>query len=1810
MSVSGESRTKKGLTSVKSLSFSGRSGYWREWSTKVLAYGRTKGWESALTDENASKESKDEALNFLIMSLTGNAFIFVSHAKDPYLVWQELCSEYEPTEDMDLYDIKETFSNCRLKHDTENVSIWLKRLENINKRLHEVDPSHSVSDSDLKVHIKANLPKKLYKVFLTTNRKNFKGMTYDELKKDLKAYWRQSIKINDGDFGDEEEDVLAVEMNRRKVHRQQVNYTKPFKGTCFNCGQIGHKSRDCPEKKQKNKKRFDKTKVKCFKCGEYGHYASECKKDKTEKNWFVGMIEKEELTSEPDSDYGEEWTEVTNGGYHANAVVESSDEELEVLGTTNRYEVLSCETNEDWQPVLDNRVTVDLTPSEDESVNKLFSSDSEDEEREADAKDDVMKAEVVVITDGKDDDTAVKKGKVKSEKCNFVRYETHGEHNNVHTKKCRRRRTRKVMKRKQQNREKRNVCFEKRRKLRESFNDLQCKIDKLAKLLELKVNNDINKFSIDVDKTLKTYLSLRLSNQRNRLESERERVCDCHHHHGRCVFHKNYLAMSNEKVTRLNQQSDSVLGIDDGKHMGSGTYESWLIDSGSTVHVTNVNQFMFNIQRTNSVVTVGTGNTVRAKYSGSVIIQQDKTQSVIVLNNVLYVPEFNQNIISVNSLLRQGYRMECDNNRINLMHKTKALEITKDNMHSMFYLQGIRKEKNKNVRTFNKSVCNNLNAHKLDIQRKDESITPEALKDKVISMDINIAHDSFGHVSEEILRRFCKEHNIKLTGKMRTCVGCKEAKAKRKPVQKQTEMRATRPCERIFIDTSGPHPQSLRRYKYWIKIVDDFSRKNWNYFAKAKSEVPRILERFILMMKAQKKIVKYVRCDNAGEHMSEFQEVCRKYQIKPEYVAPYTPQHNGVVERSFTTDLWRMKAMLRQACFKQATKHMFWPHAILVLEKIGNMTYTSANRGGKTPDQLFGCSSPDISRHLIEFGRVGYVTIRKKFQGKMKPRSHKCVMVGYADNHSADTYLMFNPKTRHIILSRDIQWADFDRPKAIDDLNMYKTREEDRNEKHQQSVPTIIEDNISEQGGRNVNDVAVENNNDSNSDNEIYIPIDSESESETEDEIIDDNDYESIDNNESEDNNQTGRETDRTQRSNRSSNRISQQVERTRKVQRAMRKLDTSFNSEARKRLRGMNNTVHKIYNTAVISDPGEPKDIWEAIKEEKKTLWIPSIKAEIMNFVKRKSWEYVSKHEPEKANRKLIPCKWVFKVKDEQDGSKRYKSRLCVKGFHQIPGVDYTESFSPVATDATIQILLLYTLWKYTEGWRCEMFDVEAAFLNAELETPMYLKWPEAMYELGCITKHQLDNECIKLVRSMYGNVDAALRWQKCFIKACTDPNGEIKCEQSKVDPCLLLKRNEKNEVILLIVCYVDDILFSGTKEQIEWFKKTFKKLYKITELGCMKKHLGMWYDWKKDHNGETYIKVTMDKMIKEIVEMYEKVTGKKVKDQNTPGYPNKCLTKLKDESQIFKVKEYRSLVGKILYYVNKMDVACSNAVRELAQHLDSPGEEHWKALSRLVGYIKTRIGVGKIIRKPEELRVVGWSDSDYAKREDRKSIGGNISTIGGSAVFGSSKGQSCVCLSSTEAEYVAMGTLAQEIRFEQQLMDEIVGDEQIYPSIIYEDNVGAIFLAQNRQVGQRTKHIDVRDHFIRGLIEAKQIKIVFTRSEDNYADILTKNVNQELFKKHANDIDQGRLKYNSTPEKVVTIERDDLWMKEERHFCYSIRNNIDETEYIQEENESSQNEATARAETVEENDINDDSDESDDEQVNDVEESRSNTS
>jgi hypothetical protein len=201
------------------------------------------------------------------------------------------------------------------------------------------------------------------------------------------------------------------------------------------------------------------------------------------------------------------------------------------------------------------------------------------------------------------------------------------------------------------------------------------------------------------------------------------------------------------------------------------------------------------------------------------------------------------------------------------------------------------------------------------------------------------------------------------------------------------------------------------------------------------------------------------------------------------------------------------------------------------------------------------------------------------------------------------------------------------------------------------------------------------------------------------------------------------------------------------------------------------------------------------------------------------------------------------------------------------------------------------------------------------------------------------------------------------------------------------------------------------------------------------------------------------------------------------------------------------------------------SNAVRNVTCHMSNPGEEHWKAMERLVGYVVSKgKDIGLVLRRPRNLVSISECDSDYAKDEgDRKSISGRVNTMGGMITNWSSKKQATVSLSSTEAEYQALSDCAQEAMFTSTLIFEITSISE--KAIIYEDNQGAIHLVKNQQVSSRTKHIDVRHHFTRDLQLSGRLEIRFHRSENNPSDILTKNQATQIYEKHGHNIREGLL-------------------------------------------------------------------------------------
>jgi hypothetical protein len=392
-----------------------------------------------------------------------------------------------------------------------------------------------------------------------------------------------------------------------------------------------------------------------------------------------------------------------------------------------------------------------------------------------------------------------------------------------------------------------------------------------------------------------------------------------------------------------------------------------------------------------------------------------------------------------------------------------------------------------------------------------------------------------------------------------------------------------------------------------------------------------------------------------------------------------------------------------------------------------------------------------------------------------------------------------------------------------------------------------------------------------------------------------------------------------------------------------------------------------------------------------------------------------------------------------------------------------------------------------------------------------------------------------------MYGLVQAPRKFYEKFRRVLT--SKEVGMVASQVDPCMYFKFDSQGQLIAILIHHVDDAIITGNKEAVRAIKEAISTQMGVKDEGLLSKHLGVTYEFHDDGS----LTMHQDDYIQDIIENYEKMFGPS-KSFSTPGYPGTTLSKAdKTSHSPVLLSEYRSFVGKVLFAMKKTYPEIANAVRELAGHMDFPTDEHWKSVGRLVGYLKHKAIHGLRFKPPTNYNIVGFVDTDYATNKDnRKSTTGYLLTFGGCLVSWLSKAQPSVTLSSTEAEYVGASTLATEIKFVIMMLEEMKIQFSL-PAIMYEDNTGAIFLMNNNQVGQRTKHIDVRHHHVRNMIIEKLLKVHYIKSENNPSDIMTKNTVEALQGRHERNIKQGELYvYEADPTSLK---------KEELLFCKELK-------------------------------------------------------
>ena len=1034
--------------------------------------------------------------------------------------------------------------------------------------------------------------------------------------------------------------------------------------------------------------------------------------------------------------------------------------------------------------------------------------------------------------------------------------------------------------------------------------------------------------------------------------------------------------------------------------------ENWLADTGATAHITMSDVGMTNVRPVSVTVVVGDGSEIKCTKRGD--IKLTNGEKTMTLKDVLYTPKFHKNIVSLGVLIRDGFDLSVTGSTMTVKKgRGGHISFNRETNGVLYYFKGSRASYADVVSMVIAPLSQGADSTK---NLSTNTHTVMSGEDKMKSQDINEAHDIYGHIGEAALRATFKALKIELTGTLRSCDGCSKAKAKAKAVSKVSTVQAVLPGERIFVDTSGPYKKSIVGSNYWILVVDQFSGKSWSFFVKKKNLLSKIVDELLIKLFAAKYVIKYLRCDNAGENLENLSSVCTKHGIQIEYTAPNTPQQNGVVERKFVTIRDRSCAAMINAKLNDEFQGLLWAECANTMTRVTNVVSNSRNI--KCPDWLWYGKQPTIYEHLIQFGRIGYVTIRTPVN-KLDDKAIKCVMIGYSENHSGDTYRLFNPITKKVIQSRDVKWIEWHgETKPTNDLTMFKTGidEIEFEEELDQPVaptPTVIPDD--ETGSLStLNDLQVSEAGRNEASN-TSKPAITRAERELK---------------------KLGHETAPTMSTLRSG--------RFHTIVDDDHDLDSKPTSSME---------VHYIYSSTLASDPGEPKTYSAALKADDREKWIPAIKSEINNFIKRKVWSKFPRSELH--GRKPLGSRWVFKKKKEQDLTTRYKARVVVKGYIQIPGVDFTDSFAPVATDTSIRVVFAITMHKKT--WTLEVIDVEASFLEGDLEEDIYLEWPEGVVEFGFEDNKVVSENCILLSKAMYGTVQAARQWYKKLVERLI----LIGMKQSKVDPCIFfLKRDLK---LILIVCiYVDDCIVAGEQADVDWLKAEAKKHFTIKELGPIKKHLGVWYDWGEDADGR-FLESTMEDFVEGMFEDYKNLFGRYPAIAPTPGLPGTSLSK--NDAHTVLHSEYRSMVGKILYFVKKISPICANACRELSQHLENPGEAHWKAVERLLGFLYADKKHRRMkMRTPKEMRPMDVVDSAFAINPDtRKSTSAYLGTIGArSLVTWSSKGQNIVTTSSTEAEYVSLSDGVKDTTFVTNLLDEVYYVE--LPAIIAEDNTGAI--------------------------------------------------------------------------------------------------------------------------------------------------------
>uniref|UniRef100_A0AAV1UBQ4 Polyprotein n=1 Tax=Peronospora matthiolae TaxID=2874970 RepID=A0AAV1UBQ4_9STRA len=1082
--------------------------------------------------------------------------------------------------------------------------------------------------------------------------------------------------------------------------------------------------------------------------------------------------------------------------------------------------------------------------------------------------------------------------------------------------------------------------------------------------------------------------------------------------------------------------------------------EEWLIDSRATSHMTPHRSDLFEYKelKTGQQVSIADGKKLQVAGVGTVKLKGLDGRRIMMVD-VMHIPGLDKRLLSVGKLAGRGMRVEFQSSSCIIWSAKRAIASGKKIGKAYF----------------------------LDCEQEEARLVEYAGAES----EWELWHARLGHPGRSGMdktQRATSGMPAVKQGIEKLCSGCMKGKLTIDTFPPQSLTRTSLVLELVHTDVMGPMKTvSKGGARFVLTFVDDYSRFVAAYFMKHKSEVAARLSEFKAFYENQwGKHLKCIRSDNGTEFVNKkIAHICARNGIVHQRTVPYSPQQNGVAERINRTIMEKARSML----YYKGIDMQWWAEAVSTAVYLINRSTNSAN-SDVTPFEVGFKMKPSIE-HLRVFGSQGYAHIDDAKRTKLEPKSYRCMFLGYSENTKG--YRVFNLERSKVVISRSVKLDEREVEGIYDTVVPDKVPVVKYIRDTDEAVIPVVRpydgDETMEDVEESAPDVEMDEIESAPFETGIIIPqvLDPETQEPRGDEITG---YQAPRQAFQEDRLVFQPEINWTRRSR----------DRMLLLENGNSSEDTSEGSDGppspkRARIDDEGLIAEAVLaNAASVGEADDaPSTYRQALKGEDNSKWIQAMQAELKAHADNGSWTLV----PKRQDIRPIGCRWIFAKKRNEHGQVvRYKARLVANGFKQKFGVDFFETYSPVANMKSIRVVLAVVV---TKGYVTEQLDVDTAFLNSDIKEEVYMEVPNGIANA--------EKMMCKLDKAIYGLKQAASAWNKTIHAVFL----HIGFRSSGADQCIYVKHQDDNYVYVCL--YVDDMIIAAkTSKEIQEVKTALKSSFRMKELGKAKFILGVEID--HDHNCSKLM-IRQTRYIDDVASRFNQEDAKAVINPCESGL--KLSKKQSPTTDVDRAemqsKPYRSLVGCLLYITTCTRPDVMYVITQLSRFLENPGQQHWKAAIRVLRYLKTTRDYGIIYDgSASEVTATAYTDADWGSNiDDRRSVSGIMVIIGGAPAIYKSKYQRTVALISAEAEYMALSLCTQEVLWVRALLKDL-GHEQVGATWVWEDNQGVIGPASNAGYNARTKHVDIRHHFIRENVAHDIIVVKYISTMDQLADMLTK--------------------------------------------------------------------------------------------------------